>query len=135
MSRNFSFVFAMALGCLIVPALAFAQLTPPAGSLGAGSSAVNGVPYGPANPAAVDDPSGFTNASRVPPLVPNPPLQSSVPTAAINSLTLPRSSAAPYVALPSETVIANRIKPKGRAPVRRRGRAQTSSFTGICRGC
>ena len=137
MSRTFTCVFAMCLGCLMVPALAFAQLTPPAGSLGAGSSAVNGVPYGPANPAAVDDPSGFTNASRVPPLVPNPPLQSSVPTAAVNSLTLSqsRSRAAPYVAPSSSTISANIVGRKRKAPVRRRGHIETSSFTGICRGC
>jgi hypothetical protein len=34
----------LALGSLILPAQAFAQLTPPAGSAGAGNSAISGVP-------------------------------------------------------------------------------------------
>jgi hypothetical protein len=119
----------------MAPGLAFAQLTPPAGSLGAGPSGVNGVPYGPANPAAVSDPAGFSNASRVPPLAPNPPLQSSVPTAAINSLTIPqRRRTTAYVVPSSSTISANVVKRKSKKP-RRRGHVETSSFTGICRGC
>jgi len=48
MSRNSALVFALALGILIVPAQAFAQLTPPAGSAGADNSPISGVPFGPA---------------------------------------------------------------------------------------
>ena len=72
MSRNPALVLFMALA-LVAPASAFAQLTPPAGSAGAGNSSISGVPFGPANPSALSDPSGIGNASRVPPLRPNPP--------------------------------------------------------------
>src|SRR5271168_3009422 len=47
MSRNSAHVLTLALGSLIVPAQALAQLTPPAGSAGAGNSAISGVPFGP----------------------------------------------------------------------------------------
>jgi hypothetical protein len=74
MFRNSALVLALALGSLmIVPAQAFAQLTPPAGSAGAGNSAINGIPYGPANPSVVGEPSGIGNASRMPPLGTNAP--------------------------------------------------------------
>jgi len=46
MSRNSSLVLFVALA-LIAPAKAFAQLTPPAGSAGAGNSSISGVPFGP----------------------------------------------------------------------------------------
>ena len=72
MSRNPALVLFTALA-LIAPASAFAQLTPPAGSAGAGNSSISGVPFGPANPRALSDPSGIGNASSVPPLRPNPP--------------------------------------------------------------
>ena len=72
MSRNPALVLFMALA-LIVPAKAFAQLTPPAGSAGAGNSSISGVPFGPANPRALSDPSGIGNAASIPPLRPNPP--------------------------------------------------------------
>ena len=72
MSRNPALVLFTALA-LIVPASAFAQLTPPAGSAGAGNSSISGVPFGPANARALSDPSGIGNAASVPPLRPNPP--------------------------------------------------------------
>jgi hypothetical protein len=72
MSRNPALVLFTALA-LIAPAKAFAQLTPPAGSAGAGNSAISGVPFGPANPRALSDPSGIGNAASIPPLRPNPP--------------------------------------------------------------
>jgi hypothetical protein len=51
--------------------------TPIAGSAGAGNSAINGIPSGPANPGIRSDPSGVRNAARVA----APPLPSiSVPT-------------------------------------------------------
>src|SRR5205807_7078458 len=82
MSRNSALVLALALGSLILPAQAFAQLTPPAGSAGAGNSAISGVPFGPANPRVLSDPSGIGNASILPPLGRNPPtpVASSTPT-------------------------------------------------------
>ena len=52
MSRNPALVLFTALA-LIAPAKAFAQLTPPAGSAGAGNSSISGVPFGPANPRAL----------------------------------------------------------------------------------
>src|SRR5258707_13948772 len=64
------------LGSLMMPACALAQFPPPAGSAGAGNSAISGIPYGPANPSVIGDPSGIGNASRIPPLgtnVPPPP--------------------------------------------------------------
>jgi hypothetical protein len=57
MSRNSALVLVLALGSLISPAPAFAQLTPPAGSAGAGNSAISGVPFGPANPRVLSDPA------------------------------------------------------------------------------
>lgn len=50
--------------------------TPMAGSAGAGNSAINGIPPGPANPGVRSDPSGVRNAFRV--AAPQPP-SSSVP--------------------------------------------------------
>src|SRR3954469_16402999 len=58
---------------LVAPTGAFAQLTPPAGSAGAGNSAISGIPFGPANPRSLSDPSGIGNAATVPPLRANPP--------------------------------------------------------------
>src|SRR5947208_17155586 len=78
MSRNPALVLLVALA-LIAPAKAFAQLTPPAGSAGAGNSPISGVPFGPANPRALSDPSGIGNASRVPPLGRNLRRRSSPP--------------------------------------------------------
>src|SRR3954465_8501201 len=72
MFRNPTLVLFTALA-LITPATASAQLPPPAGSAGAGNSAISGVPFGPANPRALSDPSGIGNARNVPPLRPNPP--------------------------------------------------------------
>ena len=70
MSRNSALVLvlAFALASLTVPAKAYAQLTPPAGSAGVGNSAISGVPFGPANPSVLSDPSGILNASKIPPL-------------------------------------------------------------------
>jgi hypothetical protein len=39
--------------------------TPMAGSAGAGDSAINGIPFGPANPGVRSDPSGVRSAVRV----------------------------------------------------------------------
>src|SRR5271156_847448 len=73
MSRHSALVLALALGSLILPAQAFAQSTPPAGSAGAGNSAISGVPFGPANPRVLSDPSGIGNASSIPLLRTNTP--------------------------------------------------------------
>lgn len=39
--------------------------TPMAGSAGAGNSAINGIPLGPANPGVRSDPSGMRNSVRL----------------------------------------------------------------------
>jgi hypothetical protein len=73
MSRNLALVLIGLLGSLVTPASAYAQLTPPAGSAGAGHSAISGVPFGPANSSVLSEPSGISNASRIPPLRTNSP--------------------------------------------------------------
>jgi hypothetical protein len=134
MSRSSALVLALAFGSLMVSAQALAQLTPPAGSAGAGNSAINGIPAGPANPSVLSDPSGIGNASRLPPLNSNPPPP--VASAPVNSSSPPRSRVVvPTYSGESPRISAYNIEPKSRGPVRRRGRAHVSTFTGICRGC
>ena len=87
MSRMTLLVLAV-LGGLCLPGQAFAQLTPPAGSAGAGNAPISGVPYGPANPRSLSDPSGIGNASGL------PPLRSNTPTPVVTSTpTAPRAQA------------------------------------------
>ncbi|MGB6255577.1 MAG: hypothetical protein WBF62_20230 [Bradyrhizobium sp.] len=110
----------------------YAQLTPPAGSAGAGMAPISGVPYGPANPRALSDPSGIGNASSVPSLRSNAPVIT-VPQA---PLAPARAAAPPHTPYASQRVFsAHAVEPKGKTSPRRRGRRQVSSFTGICRGC
>ena len=119
---------------LIAPAKAFAQLTPPAGSAGAGNSSISGVPFGPANPRALSDPSGIGNAATIPPLRPNPP----PPVVSYGSVNQPAPRArlvTPPYAGASQRIIGPRQARQQKPPVRRRGRPEVSSFTGICRGC
>ena len=118
---------------LIAPAKAFAQLTPPAGSAGAGNSSISGVPFGPANPRSLSDPSGIGNAANVPPLRPNPP----PPAVSYGSVDQParaRLVTPPYAGA-SQRIIGPRQARQQKPPVRRRARPEVSSFTGICRGC
>jgi hypothetical protein len=132
MSRNSALVLCAALA-LIAPSVAFAQLTPPAGSAGAGNSSISGVPFGPANPRALSDPSGIGNAGNVPPLRPNPP----PPSASYSSVDQParaRLGTPPYAGA-SQRIISPRQARQHKPPLRRRGRAEVSSFKGICRGC
>jgi hypothetical protein len=133
MSRNPALVLFTALA-LIAPVSAFAQLTPPAGSAGAGNSSISGVPFGPANPRALSDPSGIGNASSVPPLRPNPP----APVTSYGSVDTPapraRLATPPYAGASQRIFSAGQAYPR-KPPVRRRPRPEMSSFTGICRGC
>jgi hypothetical protein len=131
MSRNPALALFVVLG-LIAPASAFAQLTPPAGSAGAGNSPISGVPFGPANPSALSDPSGIGNASKVPPLRPNPPAPA-VSYGAVDSPAPRARLAAPYAGA-SQRIIGPRHRLR-KPPVRPRGRPEMSRFTGICRGC
>lgn len=111
---------------------AFAQLTPPAGTAGAGMAPINGIPYGPGNPRPLADPSGIGNASSV------PPLRANNPTITVPQAPLAPSRAAaptyyPYTSHQDFGVYA--VEPKNKNRHRPRGHRQVSSFTGICRGC
>jgi hypothetical protein len=119
------------LGSLYVQGQACAQLTPPAGSAGAGSSAINGVPFGPANPRVLSDPSGIGNASSLPPLRSNTP----PPTVSPTPLSSTRVVAPPYPTASQQIIGTLGVEPRRKAPPHRRTRPQVSTFTGICRGC
>jgi hypothetical protein len=96
MPRHLILVLTLLLGGLAAPAGAYAQLTPPAGSAGAGSTVINGIPFGPANPSAVSDPSGIGNASKVPPLRTNSP----APPVVYNGAAVSSPSPQPRLATP-----------------------------------
>jgi len=134
MSGHSALVRFAVLASLILPGSALAQFPPPAGSAGAGNSAISGIPYGPANPAVVGDPSGIGNASRIPPVGTNPPAP---PIPSYGSLSSPSGSrvVAPPYAGASQRIILPRYGKAKRPDIRPRGRAETSKFTGICRGC
>jgi hypothetical protein len=119
---------------LIAPASAFAQLTPPAGSAGAGNSAISGVPFGPANPRALSDPSGIGNASNVPPLRANPSPSAASSSSVEQSAPRTRVVAPPYAGSSQRITSARQGYPR-KPPIRRRARPEVSGFTGICRGC
>ena len=131
MSRMTALVLAL-LGSLVLTGQAFAQLTPPAGSAGAGNAPISGVPYGPANPRSLSDPSGIGNAASV------PALRSNTPAPVVNSYqTAPIRSVTPPAALGGSSRItsAHAVEPRRKTPSRRRYRPEVSHFTGICRGC
>lgn len=119
---------------LTVPGNAFAQFAPPAGSAGAGSSAINGIPYGPANPSVVGDPSGIGNASRLPPLGTNAPAPVTTYGSVNSSPSGSRVVAPAYIGASQRITVPHQARSK-RTPIRPRGRVETSRFTGICRGC
>jgi hypothetical protein len=120
------------LGSLVLTGQAFAQLTPPAGSAGAGNAPISGVPYGPANPRALSDPSGIGNAASVPPLRSNTPAPviNSYQTAPIRSVTPPYSPGGS-----SRITSPHAVEPRSKRPHRPRSRPEVSHYTGICRGC
>jgi len=126
------FVLILLLGGLAAPAGAYAQLVPPAGTFGAGNTPINGVPFGPNNPSLLSDPSGSLNASKLPPLHPNPPLAPPPPQPVFG--TSPSRVAPPYAGASQRIFIPDRVSSK-RPLHRRHGRPQVSHFTGICRGC
>ena len=110
----------------------FAQLTPPAGTAGAGLAPINGIPYGPANPRPASDPSGIGNYSSV------PPLRSNNPTITVPQAPLaPARSVAPtyYPGASQQIINAQAIDQRHKTRHRRPSRPEVSSFTGICRGC
>jgi hypothetical protein len=131
MCRTAALVLA-ALGSMVVQGQAFAQALPPAGSAGAGNAPISGVPYGPANPRSLSDPSGIGNAASTPALRSNTPapVVNSYQTAPIRSVTPPSSLGGS-----SRIVSAHAVEPRRKAPPHRRPRPEVSHFTGICRGC
>ena len=135
MVRNSVLVHILLLGSLVAPGSVYAQLTPPAGSAGAGNSPISGVPFGPANPRILADPSGIGNASSVPPLRTNSPAYTASPAPTVSSLPSPRARVvAPYAGASQQiigTVQARSKKPQ----FRRRKQPEVSKFSGICRGC
>jgi hypothetical protein len=134
MSPHLALVLVALLGTLAAPASAYAQLTPPAGSAGAGNSPISGVPFGPANPSALSDPSGIGNAARIPPVGRNPPPLPPPPTVSRSVGSRPSRVVAPYAGASQRIFSADQVGSR-RPPVRRHGRPRVSSFTGICRGC
>jgi hypothetical protein len=131
-----------ALALLLVvlsPALSLAQLTPPAGSAGAGNSSISGIPAGPANNPTVYNPSGIGNAGRSPSL----PSQATIPVTPSspgfgNSVVVPRSGLRPArVRTVRQTEIraphsARSTKTRGTATAQ--GKKIDSKYS-ICRGC
>jgi hypothetical protein len=119
---------------LFAPVTAFAQLVPPAGSAGAGNSAISGIPFGPANPRVLSDPSGIGNASSMPPLTPNRPAP---PTTygAVDTVSPRARVVTPPYAGASQRIVGPRKAQTRKPPARKRSRPEVSSFTGICRGC
>jgi hypothetical protein len=112
--------------------------SPPAGSFGAGTAGVNGIPIGPGAGTglnnSVNDPSGFGNAAKMPPLPPQATIPA-IPQAA------PLANGGPPV---RSRVVVTRIPPhelaslrgaRARAVVRNRGRLLDRGLTSICRGC
>src|SRR5689334_3176488 len=96
MSRNPTFVVFVALG-LFASSDAYAQLVPPAGSAGAGNAPISGIPYGPANPRSLSDPSGIGNAANTPALIrPSPPAPPVSSGAVSSPSPRARAAAAPY---------------------------------------
>jgi hypothetical protein len=122
MSRCSAFVIALLLGSLAAPASAYAQLTPPAGSAGAGNSPISGVPFGPANPSVLSDPSGIGNASRVPPLGTNPPTPviSSIPSGSSPSrVVVPYAGASqPIIIISADQIHSRKPRAHGHRPAR-----------------
>ena len=110
MSRNPLLVLFVVFG-LIAPAKAFAQLTPLAGSAGAGNSAISGIPFGPANPRVLSDPSGIGNASSLPPLRPNTPAPPTSYGAVDTPAPRARLATSPYIGASQQIISARQAQP------------------------
>ena len=108
---------------------------PPAGSFGAGTAGVNGIPIGPGAGTglnnSVNDPSGFGNAARMPSLPPQVTVPQ-VPSSAVNSGASVR---APTVTRISPRALAELRDPRAKAVARDRKRLLEKDLTSICRGC
>src|SRR5712671_1157996 len=124
---------------VLSPASSWAQLTPLAGSAGAGNSAISGIPAGPANNPTVYDPSGIGNASRMPSL----PSQAAIPVTPAspgygNTVLAPRSGlSSPRIRVLRRADIYAPRSARGkrsRATVTAQDKRIDSRFS-ICRGC
>jgi hypothetical protein len=122
---------------VFAPTLSLAQLTPPAGSAGAGNSAISGIPAGPANNPTVYNPSGIGSAS------PSPPSQAAIPVTPAspgygNTVLTPRSGLnSPRIRVLRRTAIHTPRSARGkraRAAVTAQDKRIDSKFS-ICRGC
>lgn len=134
MSGHSALVCFAVLISLVVPGSASAQFAPPAGSAGAGSSAISGIPYGPANPSVVGDPSGIGNAARAPQLGTNAPAPVTTYGSVYSQPSGRRVVTPPYAGASQRITVPRKAKSR-RTPIRPRGRVETSKFIGICRGC
>ena len=108
---------------------------PPAGSFGAGTAGVNGIPIGPGAGTglnnSVNDPSGFGNAARMPSLPP----QATVPQVPSSAVNRGASVRAPAVTRISPRELAELRGPRAKAVARDRKRLLDKDLTSICRGC
>src|SRR3982074_2179409 len=112
MSRNSALVLVFALGSLILPGQAFAQLTPPAGSAGARHFAISRVPFRPRNPQRPSAPAATENAPLTPPLRTNSPAPP-VSYGSVNSLPPSRTRvvAPPYAGASQRIITAHNVEP------------------------
>jgi hypothetical protein len=112
--------------------------SPPAGSFGAGTAAVNGIPIGPGSGTglnnSVNDPSGFGNAAKMPPL----PRQATIPTVP-EAVPMAGSRGSlrsrPVVTRISPPTLASLRGSRARTVIRNRDRLLGKNLTSICRGC
>jgi len=123
---------------VLSPTQSLAQLTPPAGSAGAGNSAISGIPAGPANNPTVYNPSGIGNAGRAPSL----PSQAAIPVTPSspgygNTVVVPRSGLRSRVRTVRRTTVRAPRSARvttSRAVVTAQDKKVDSKFN-ICRGC
>jgi hypothetical protein len=123
---------------VLSPASSLAQLTPPAGSAGAGNSAISGIPAGPANNPTVYNPSGVGNAGSTP----SPPSQAAIPVTPSspgysNTAVVPRSGLRSRVRTVRPTTIRSSRaarSTRSRAVVTAEDKKIDRKFS-ICRGC
>lgn len=109
---------------------------PPAGSFGAGTAGVNAIPIGPGAGTglnnSVNDPSGFGNASKMPPL----PQQVTIPTVPqVAPLSGSSQRSRTAVTRVSSRELASLRGKRAKAVARDRDRLLRDNLTTICRGC
>jgi hypothetical protein len=111
--------------------------SPPAGSFGAGTAGVNGIPIGPGAGTglnnSVNDPSGFGNAAKMPPLPPRAVIPTVPQSALLPDSGVTRSPA--VVTRISPRALAELRGPRAKAVARDRKRLLDRNLTSICRGC